>query len=37
VLGELAQSTQVLYLTHHDHLVPIARHALGPALNVVSL
>jgi uncharacterized protein YhaN len=36
-LGELAQSTQVLYLTHHDHLVPIARHALGPALNVVSL
>jgi uncharacterized protein YhaN len=37
VLGELAKSTQVLYLTHHDHLVPIARHALGPALNVVSL
>lgn len=29
VLGELARSTQVLFLTHHRHLLPVAEAALG--------
>jgi uncharacterized protein YhaN len=28
-LAHLARSTQVLCFTHHEHLVPIAEHALG--------
>jgi uncharacterized protein YhaN len=28
-LAELARSTQVLFFTHHAHLVPIARDAIG--------
>ncbi len=37
VLGELSRHTQVLFLTHHDHLVPLARKVLGEELNVVML
>lgn len=37
VLAELAQSTQVLFFTHHQHLVNIARDSLGPSLHVVDL
>ena len=28
-LGRLARGTQVLCFTHHEHLVPIAEHAVG--------
>ena len=28
-LGELARSTQVLFFTHHSHLIPIARDVIG--------
>ena len=34
VLAELAQHTQVIYLTHHAHLVPLAESAIGPKLRV---
>jgi uncharacterized protein YhaN len=37
VLGELSRSMQVVFLTHHDHLVPLAREVLGSDLNVVRL
>ena len=29
VLGELAKKTQVLFFTHHEHLLDVARKALG--------
>lgn len=31
VLAELAQQTQVLFFTHHEHLLDVARSALHPA------
>jgi uncharacterized protein YhaN len=37
VLGQLARQTQVIFLTHHDHLLPLAREVLGDHLNVISL
>ena len=37
VLGALSRSMQVVLLTHHDHLVPVAREVLGEQLNVVFL
>jgi uncharacterized protein YhaN len=37
VLGELAQKTQVLFFTHHRHLVDIARERLGAPLHVEAL
>lgn len=37
VLGKLAQETQVLFFTHHQHLVDIARNTLGASVHVVSL
>lgn len=37
VLGELSRKMQIVFLTHHDHLVPLARKALGDGLNVVTL
>ncbi len=37
VLGELSTKMQVIFLTHHDHLVPLAREVLGSDLNVVTL
>ena len=37
VLGELSRKMQVVFLTHHDHLVPLAKDVLGVDLNVVLL
>ncbi len=37
VLGELSRKMQVVFLTHHDHLVPLAKEVLGDQLNVVLL
>ncbi len=37
VMGDLSRSMQVIFLTHHDHLVPLAKEVLGPDLNVVHL
>ncbi|WP_297910181.1 hypothetical protein, partial [Thiomonas sp.] len=36
-LAALSQRTQVLFLTHHDHLVDLAREVYGDAVNVVRL
>ena len=37
VLGQLAERTQVLFYTHHAHLVDVARETLGTGINMVSL
>ena len=37
VLQELAQQTQVLFFTHHQHLVDIARETLGNSVSLVNL
>lgn len=37
VLADLGQQAQVLYLTHHEHLIEIARQAAGDNINVVRL
>jgi uncharacterized protein YhaN len=37
VMGDLSRSMQVVFLTHHDHLVPLAKEVLGTDLNVVHL
>ena len=37
VLGQLAEKTQVLFFTHHQHLVDIAHEALGASIHMVSL
>lgn len=37
VLGDLSRRMQVVFLTHHDHLLPLAREVLGTELNVVAL
>ena len=36
-LADLGKKTQILFFTHHDHLVEIAQSALGHTVNVVSL
>lgn len=36
-LGELSRKTQVLFLTHHDHLLPSVREVFGATVNVVRL
>ncbi len=36
-LGELAKRTQVLFFTHHEHLLEIASEALGPDLPITRL
>jgi uncharacterized protein YhaN len=36
-LGDLSHSMQIVFLTHHDHLVPLAREILGDGLNVIFL
>jgi uncharacterized protein YhaN len=36
-LGELSRKTQVIFLTHHQHLVEVARECVGREMNVVSL
>ena len=37
VLGQLAERTQVLFYTHHPHLVDVARETLGDDVHVVTL
>ena len=37
VLAELGQKTQILFFTHHQHLVDIAQATLGKGINVISL
>ena len=37
VLGELARKAQVLFFTHHEHLVGIAREVLGEETPVIRL
>ncbi len=37
VLGDLSRKTQVLFFTHHSHLVDIARKTLGSSISVVNL
>ena len=36
-LGELSRKTQVLFLTHHDHLLPLVHEVFGATVNVVRL
>src|SRR6185437_3993247 len=37
VLAELAKKTQVLFFTHHEHLLEVARKALGVPIAGVTL
>ena len=37
VLGKLSRKTQVLFFTHHLHLLDIARETLGSSISVVNL
>jgi uncharacterized protein YhaN len=37
VLGQLSEKTQVLFFTHHQHLVDLARQTLGGDVHVVML
>lgn len=37
VLGEIAKKTQVLFFTHHRHLIDVAREALGNGISVTEL
>ncbi|CAM2342081.1 hypothetical protein BVIET440_420001 [Burkholderia vietnamiensis] len=36
-LRDLSTRTQVLFLTHHDHLLPLVRDVFGVQVNVVAL
>jgi len=36
-LAKLSESTQVIFLSHHAHLVPVAQSVFGDNLNVVHL
>ena len=36
-LGELSRKTQVLFLTHHDHLLPVVREVFDDSVNLVRL
>ncbi|SDB91574.1 ATP-binding protein [Paraburkholderia lycopersici] len=36
-LRDLSVKTQVLFLTHHDHLLPLIREVFGTQVNVVEL
>ena len=37
VLGQLAERTQVLFYTHHSHLVDVAQETLGADVHVIAL
>jgi uncharacterized protein YhaN len=37
VLGDLAKKSQVIYFSHHDHLVDVARNAIGDEMSVTRL
>lgn len=36
-LAKLSEMTQVIFLTHHEHLVSVAKSVIGERLNVVAL
>jgi uncharacterized protein YhaN len=36
-LSDLATKSQVIYFTHHEHLVEVARGAIGKELSVTML
>ncbi len=36
-LAQLSQRTQVLFLTHHEHMVDLVREVYGDAVNIVRL
>ena len=36
-LGELSKKTQVIFLTHHEHLLPLVRNVFGEGVNVRNL
>lgn len=36
-LAGLSELTQVIFLTHHDHLVPVAQSVFGTNLNVIKM
>lgn len=36
-LAKLSEMTQVIFLSHHDHFVPVARSVFGDRLNVIHL
>ena len=36
-LRELSTRTQLIFLTHHTHLLPLIHDVFGPAVNIVSL
>ncbi|MGS0757353.1 ATP-binding protein, partial [Roseateles sp. GG27B] len=36
-LARLSQHTQVIFLSHHDHLVPTVREVFGAKVNIVTL
>ncbi|MEZ5740550.1 MAG: hypothetical protein R3E68_14590 [Burkholderiaceae bacterium] len=36
-LRELSALTQVIFLTHHEHLVPLVREVLGADVNLLQL
>ena len=36
-LAGLSEMTQVIFLTHHAHFVPIAQSVFGSKLNVISM
>jgi len=36
-LARLSEQTQVIFLSHHDHLVPAVRAVFGEAVNVIRL
>lgn len=36
-LARLSEKTQVIFLSHHDHLIPAAELAIGSGLNVVQM
>jgi uncharacterized protein YhaN len=37
VLAALSEKTQVIFLSHHDHLVPVIQELFGKQVNVVNL
>jgi uncharacterized protein YhaN len=37
VLNELAKKTQVLFFTHHEHLLDVARKTLGASVSTIAL
>ena len=36
-LGKLSERTKVIFLSHHDHLIPEVRAVFGDRVNIVAL